>query len=49
MITLSRRNSIVSGSVAAGFSLVPGSVMGANERVDVAWIGVGGAWQPVAG
>ena len=41
MITLSRRNSIVSGSVAAGFSLVPGSVMGANERVDVAWIGVG--------
>ena len=26
MITLSRRNSIVSGSVAAGFSLVPGSL-----------------------
>ena len=38
---LNRRNALVAGSAAASFSMIPGRVLGANEKVDVAWIGVG--------
>lgn len=37
-MVLSRRQSLVAGVAA---SLIPGKVLGANERVDVAWIGIG--------
>ncbi|OUX37347.1 MAG: oxidoreductase [Kiritimatiellaceae bacterium TMED266] len=40
MSGFSRRESVLGGSIAAGLSLIPGSVLGANERVNVAWIGV---------
>lgn len=40
-MNLNRRNALFAGGAAAAFSMVPGKVLGANETVDVAWIGVG--------
>jgi predicted dehydrogenase len=37
-----RRNTLKAGGAAAAWSLIPGRVLGANEKVSVAWIGVGG-------
>jgi len=41
-VNLSRRNALFAGGAAASAALVPGRVLGANEKVDVAWIGIGG-------
>lgn len=41
-MNINRRNALVAGSTVAGLSMIPGKVLGANEKVDVAWIGVGG-------
>ena len=39
---VSRRAGLFAGGTAAACSMIPGRVLGANEKVNVAWIGVGG-------
>ncbi|MDF7824812.1 Gfo/Idh/MocA family oxidoreductase [Pontiellaceae bacterium B12227] len=39
---ISRRTGLMAGGAATAFSMIPGKVLGANEKVNVAWIGVGG-------
>lgn len=39
---ITRRNTLLAGGAVAAGSLIPGRVLGANEKVNVAWIGVGG-------
>ncbi|MDZ8119843.1 Gfo/Idh/MocA family protein [Pontiella agarivorans] len=41
-MNLNRRNALFASGAAASLSMIPGRVLGANEKVDVAWIGVGG-------
>lgn len=51
---ISRRKSILAGAAATGWSMIPGRVIGANERVNIAAIGIGQrggivgdfSWQP---
>ncbi|MDF7825643.1 Gfo/Idh/MocA family oxidoreductase [Pontiellaceae bacterium B12227] len=40
-MNLNRRQSLFAAGAAASVSLIPGKVLGANGKVDVAWIGVG--------
>ena len=41
-MNINRRQSLFAAGAAASASLIPGTVLGANEKVNVAWIGVGG-------
>ena len=48
-MNISRRNTLLASSAAATWSLIPGKVLGANEKVNLAVIGLGQQGGNIAG